>query len=60
MDSSKFAICYYADGMIWCQHHNGNWAPPFPAYGQKSKTSSSEEVPQESEEIASSEAKSSD
>lgn len=29
---AKFAVCVpdYARGLIWCQHFNGSWAPPFP------------------------------
>lgn len=28
---SKFNLCVpdYDNGLIWCQHLNGNWAPPF-------------------------------
>jgi len=51
MDKARFLVCYYAEGMIWCQHLNGSWAPPFPASRQISKTPSQEEVPQESEEV---------
>ncbi len=49
---SKFAICYPADGMMWCQHHNGNWAPPFPISqdNKKAKTSRKKEVDAEVEE----------
>jgi hypothetical protein len=39
---AKFAHCHYADGLMWCQHFNGSWAPPFPATQQES--SKSEEV----------------
>ncbi len=30
--ASKFAICVpdYENMVIWCQHHSGKWAPPFP------------------------------
>lgn len=28
---SKFAHCHESNGLMWCQHPNGNWAPPFPA-----------------------------
>ena len=29
---SQFAHCHpdYEKGVIWCQHFNGSWAPPFP------------------------------
>jgi hypothetical protein len=29
---SQFAFCRpdYKNGLVWCQHLNGNWAPPFP------------------------------
>ncbi len=28
---SRFATCRpdYKNGLIWCQHSNGSWAPPF-------------------------------
>ena len=31
LQMSKFAHCHYANGLMWCQHHNGSWAPPVPA-----------------------------
>jgi hypothetical protein len=54
MSSSKFAFCYYADGMMWCQYPDGTWAHPFLASEsrQRSKTSSQEEVQQELKETA--------
>jgi len=27
---SKFIHCHPANGMMWCQHPNRSWAPPFP------------------------------
>jgi len=30
MASDRFAYCYPAGDVIWCMHHNGSWAPPFP------------------------------
>lgn len=34
---SQFLICVpdYKNGLIWCQHLNGNWAPPFPMSDRK-------------------------
>jgi hypothetical protein len=30
MGKSKFNFCYTNQkGVTWCQHVNGNWAPPF-------------------------------
>lgn len=28
----QFSICVpdYKRGLVWCQHLNGSWAPPFP------------------------------
>lgn len=30
--ANKFAICIpdFEKMVIWCQHRNGSWAPPFP------------------------------
>lgn len=44
--SERFIKCYPADGMMWCQHPNGSWAPPFPLNRdrQKTKTSFDKEV----------------
>lgn len=29
---SQFVHCHpdYEKGVVWCQHLNGSWAPPFP------------------------------
>ena len=31
MPTEKFQYCYLneSDGLIWCKHWNGSWAPPF-------------------------------
>ena len=36
---SKFALCVpdYENGLIWCQHFNGKWAPPFTMSSRKKK-----------------------
>lgn len=36
---AKFARCYPADGLMWCQHFNGSYAPPFPLVGSKKEKS---------------------
>ncbi|MBP9717113.1 MAG: hypothetical protein KBD44_00140 [Candidatus Pacebacteria bacterium] len=28
---NRFRHCHESDGLMWCQHHNGSWAPPFTA-----------------------------
>lgn len=32
MATKKFYICVpdYVNRLVWCQHFNGKWAPPFP------------------------------
>lgn len=39
----KFAKCYEADGLMWCQHFNGSYAPPFPV-SKKEKEKPSMEI----------------
>jgi len=34
---SKFAHCHPENGMMWCQHYNGSWAPPFPIQEDKKR-----------------------
>lgn len=46
--TQRFLRCYESDGMMWCQHFNKSWAPPFPATSSNSKEivkeKSSEEI----------------
>ena len=48
---SKFAHCHESNGLMWCQHFNGSWAPPFLA----TRTSDRKEVEVEKENTISSE-----
>ena len=47
--SAKFAHCHVSGGLMWCQHFNGSWAPPFPATNQTGETPKTSEE-QENEE----------
>ncbi len=46
---SRFSYCYPADGLMWCQHHNGSWAPPFPIGEAKPQNEISPTSEEESE-----------
>jgi hypothetical protein len=37
--NTKFAFCRpdFKHGLVWCQHFNGSWAPPFTMDEYKSK-----------------------
>lgn len=57
MSSTKFLVCIpdYVNGLIWCQHFNGNWAPPFPMrdwQGYKPNPLNAKDSPKEDESDA--------
>ncbi len=33
-----FSHCHESNGLMWCKHPNGSWAPPFPTNPDKKKT----------------------
>ena len=43
--SNKFSVCIpdYINGLIWCQHPNGSWAPPFQMSDRRKKAKDSSE-----------------
>jgi len=43
--AKHFAICIpdFVNKLIWCQHHNGSWAPPFPMSDTDTKDSPKDE-----------------
>lgn len=51
--SDKFLLCVpdYAKGLMWCKHHNGNWAPPFPISTQEKPQTNETFQEEENEQV---------
>ncbi len=56
--SNRFAHCHRSGDVVWCMHHNGAWAPPFPAddfqfpvVAQASETETNKDVSSEENDV---------